>query len=248
MPRERPKHHYRLSPDNILTKPKLIVIASEGNETEYKYFTELQKKYHTQFFEQNVHVEILRRPKEQDGYSAPQHVEEMLDNFLKDNDYNIQEYDEFWVIIDTDENPLKLKEIFNKFNQKSSFYLGFSNPCFEIWLILHLTDSNEKIEIFWSDDITNTPLIKRCIENNGDYSVKECIESIKTKKRPRACKQLNQIIKNYYKLGSIEDYFDHTNEAISRAKNLEECNPNSNNYPKYICTNLYELIEKLSIK
>ena len=44
MPRETPKNHYRRSYDFINTK--LYVIATEGYNTEYTYFTAFKKKFY----------------------------------------------------------------------------------------------------------------------------------------------------------------------------------------------------------
>jgi len=39
----------------------------QRRSTEYKYFKELRKQYSSKFNEQNLHVEILRRPSKQSG-------------------------------------------------------------------------------------------------------------------------------------------------------------------------------------
>jgi len=254
MPREVPKDHYRLSSD-IKGKAKLYVIAAEGAKTEYNYFTTLRKEYDTKFNEKNVHVEILCRPSEHENHSSPKFVEKMLDDFLEDNQhYDFKEYDELWFIIDTDSwKPAHITEIAEKCQNAPLYHLGLSNPCFEIWLILHLVEPNAEIKTFCVADQQkkNAPLIKKCIEalennDNLDLSIKNCIEITKKEKRSHLCKQLLNLVREYYHVHSEDVSINKIPEAIQSAKQLDECEPSSNNYPKNICTNVYKLVETLT--
>lgn len=100
MPRQTPDNYYRLSSE-IKGKSKLYVIATEGYRTEYKYFMSLREQYSTQFNEWNLQVEVLRRPSPQNGKSSPNSTEQMLTEFLEDNNnfYDLKSYDELWLII-----------------------------------------------------------------------------------------------------------------------------------------------------
>lgn len=56
--------------------------------------------------------------------------------------YRIDERDELWLIIDRDKQnntPKNISNIAQNCLQKG-YFLGLSNPAFEIWLLLHLTD------------------------------------------------------------------------------------------------------------
>jgi len=120
----------------------------QRRSTEYKYFKELRKQYSSKFNEQNLQVEILRRPSKQSGNSSPKYVEQMLNEFLEDNrDYELKSYDELWLIIDTDTwEQETIKQLAEKCQTETLYHLGLSNPCFEIGLILLMIDFNEDIE------------------------------------------------------------------------------------------------------
>ena len=86
-------------------KWKLYIIAAEGDKTEYQYYNALTIKYEEDFRLSNIHVEFIDRKEEEAGNSDPQYVYKTLLKFyeeLKEN-YDLQEYDELWMIIDTDD-------------------------------------------------------------------------------------------------------------------------------------------------
>jgi predicted small metal-binding protein len=255
--RETPIDYYRLSQDDMVRKPnKLYVIAAEGDRTEFKYFEAVRDKYSAKFTKLNWHLEILRRPSKQRGKSSPKDVEQMLNDFLEDNrDYDLKSYDELWLIIDTDTwEPETIKQLAEKCQFDTLYHLGLSNPCFELWLILHLADFNDDVRKFDVTNAPNVPLIKKCIErfknNNGsDLSIKKCIEETTShKKRAKTCKQLVELIRRTHNISSIpEGLIDYIPQAIHRSKKLgEQCNPSDDNYPQNICTSVYKLLETLT--
>jgi hypothetical protein len=255
MPRETPTNYYRLHPLDVASKPKLYVIATEGRSTEYKYFKELRKQYSSKFNEQNLHVEILRRPSKQSGKSSPKYVEQMLNEFLEDNrDYELKSYDELWLIIDTDTwEQETIKQLAEKCQTETLYHLGLSNPCFEIWLILHLIDFNEDVRKFFVAKAQNVPLIKECLEkfenNRSDLnlSLKKCLEEMTSwEKRSKTCKQLLGMVRCFYNISIPKGLIDYIPQAIARAKQLGECNPDDAHYPENICTSIYQLLETLT--
>ena len=106
---------------------KLFVIATEGKDTEKQYFE--------MFGNRKIKVEILATG--EDNKSAPEYVLERLDKFKDLYDFN--EEDEFWLVIDVDRWRKQLITVCRQANQKG-YQLAISNPCFEIWLCLHLKD------------------------------------------------------------------------------------------------------------
>ena len=108
---------------------KLFVIATEGKDTEKQYFE--------MFGNRKVKVEILATG--EDNKSAPEYVLERLDKFKDLYDFN--EEDEFWLVLDVDRWIKKdqLIAVCPQAKQKA-YQLAISNPCFEIWLCLHLED------------------------------------------------------------------------------------------------------------
>lgn len=114
----------------------LIVIAAEGEVTERIYFEALAKEYD----KSSLHIEIIR---EESGEHKPdpQSVFKKLESFSEQ--YELEPDDELWMVIDRDYQswePKMIKEIAQLCHQKKGFYLALSNPCFELWLILHIKD------------------------------------------------------------------------------------------------------------
>ncbi len=122
---------------------KLIIIAAEGTKTEKRYFDDLAS------FCDNprIHVEVLERL---NAASAPAHVLAQLDAFCRR--YAIRRrYDELWLVIDVDRwGERNLSDVSTLCGQKH-YFLAISNPCFELWLLLHLR-SLESYEIGIQDE------------------------------------------------------------------------------------------------
>lgn len=112
---------------------KLIVIATEGQKTETKYFQDLA------VYSENskVRVEILDRIT---TASSPQDIIKLLDKFY--TEFKLDSGDELWLVIDTDRWRHQLVHIARECKQKG-YFLAVSNPCFEFWLLLHLVDLKE---------------------------------------------------------------------------------------------------------
>ena len=69
---------------------RLIVIATEGTETEKQYFKALADQYRNP----KVHVEVLERVS---TASSPDHVIGELDKFR--HTFSLDKYDELWLVI-----------------------------------------------------------------------------------------------------------------------------------------------------
>ena len=161
-PRVRSKSHTR--------DASLIIIATEGNKTEQKYFEELaSKKY---FFNSRIHVRVLDRL---DTNSSPSQVLKLLDDFKRE--FRLKKFDELWLVIDVDRwGQVKLSDIARQCRQKD-YELAVSNPAFELWLLLHLRSldelsEEEKQEIFLNrkDGTTRTRLEREIINILGAYN------------------------------------------------------------------------------
>ncbi len=111
---------------------RLVVIASEGRCTESIYFSAVKNKLRAP----NVHVEILTRDSNE---SSPESVHSQITDFMRQ--YNIEDDDEFWLVIDRDRwHERMLSQVAQLCAQNSHLYFCMSNPCFELWLLLHLED------------------------------------------------------------------------------------------------------------
>lgn len=121
--------------------PRLIIIAAEGEATEKIYFETLRDYVHNA----RVHVKVLER-KEQDKHkSSPESVLEQLNQYQASNALDSE--DELWLVIDKDRWKMKsIKYVAQRCAQNWAFSLALSNPCFELWLLLHLLDVSSETE------------------------------------------------------------------------------------------------------
>ncbi|MBM3334999.1 RloB domain-containing protein, partial [Candidatus Sumerlaeota bacterium] len=106
---------------------RLIVIATEGSETEKKYFTVFR----------STHVQVRVLPTEQ-GRSSPNHVFSSLSKFKRE--YELSADDQLWVMVDVDRWPKKMLAQVARGARQKGFRMAVSNPCFELWLYLHHSD------------------------------------------------------------------------------------------------------------
>lgn len=114
---------------------RLIVIASEGKDTERIYFKALAKEYTNP----RVHVHILKRSEDEKNNSSPEHVLEQLNEYKCQ--YELEADDELWLVTDKDHwTEAMLSRVATECMQDVSMHMALSNPCFELWLLLYLVD------------------------------------------------------------------------------------------------------------
>ena len=75
---------------------RLIVIASEGKDTERIYFKALAKEYTNP----RVHVHVLERSENEQNNSSPEHVLKQLNDYK--SQYELEADDELWLVVDKD--------------------------------------------------------------------------------------------------------------------------------------------------
>jgi len=197
---------------------KRFAIVMEGQKHEPNYFKALKEYYTLQHRESRIIVQIVERKPEEYSHSSPksliQHSQEISTKF------EFQEYDELWIVFDADSWANQaFKELQNWKQQTNYHYLAYNNPCFDLWLVLHLTEELE--------------------------AVKEKLEAAKERKRSRLCKQILESLRQEYKLsGSYNQYMLRIPEAIKRAKILD-ITPETE-FPENIGTRVYRLAENLT--
>ncbi len=109
---------------------KSIVIATEGELTEPIYFDALALD--DRFRHPRVAIQVIPAIS---GLSSPKHVIKRLDKVKRES--GLYEGDELWLVIDKDKwEDSMLSEVAQQVRQKG-YCLADSNPCFEIWLLLH---------------------------------------------------------------------------------------------------------------
>lgn len=113
---------------------RLVIVATEG-DTEQVYLKALSAEY----LNPRVHVLLLARENDESRNSNPAFVLEQLESFK--STYALDQEDELWLVIDRDRWTKKmLGLVARSCKQDKSLQMALSNPCFELWLILHLED------------------------------------------------------------------------------------------------------------
>lgn len=194
----------------------LYVIAAEGKKTENQYFEALKLAIRNP----RIQIEILER---EASASSPTQVIEMLNEFKAN--YNLEADDELWLLIDKDRWTVKnLSEVARLCRQKG-YNLAFSNPCFELWLLLHIKDVGKYDLIDFKNLFENSKINK-----NRNYLEQELI----------------QILGSYNKSKLNTTHFitlEKIQMAIAQAKTLH--NETDQYWFDYLGTSVYLLIEKL---
>ena len=213
MPRER-EEFFRES--NTTEREKIFVLAFEGNITEEKYFSEFKKS--NKFNDELIYLHLLKREMD-DTNSAPNHVFSKLKKEAKD-EFNFKKEDELWMIIDTDKRK-NIPKIIEACNALENMFVAVSNPCFEFWLLLHIKDIQE-----YDEEVLEL-LLKNKKTGNRNYAETKIVE----------------VVGSYNKTNlKTEDFLPHIDNAVSRAKNLDQP---QENYPTKLGSHIYKLIEKL---
>lgn len=101
----------------------------EGEKTEEQYFS--------LFRSTRVRVEIL--PAGPEGLSAPKQVLERLVKF--EDQFDLGGDDEKWLVLDVDRQRGQFLDEVTQVARESGYGLAISNPCFELWLLLHFQDA-----------------------------------------------------------------------------------------------------------
>jgi hypothetical protein len=127
-PREKTNKYANLRQSEIKDSRRFIVLIVEGERTEKLYFQMIESK----FFDL-VKLEIIE-PSE--TRSAPNHLLKSALNKKIDYERAAAKPDSFWLVSDTDDHS-NLQSIIKEAKDEG-FKVAISNPCFEVWLFLHL--------------------------------------------------------------------------------------------------------------
>src|SRR5262249_54286422 len=107
----------------------LVLVVCGAKCTEPQYFRSLRNSLHSRA----VDIVLTHKPK------APLQVVEYASAYVKRSN---REFDEIWCVVDVDEFDLEpTVQLARRFGVK----LAVSNPCFELWLLLHFEDSRGRL-------------------------------------------------------------------------------------------------------
>ncbi len=198
---------------------RLIVIASEGKDTERIYFKALAKEYTNP----RVHVHILERSEDEQNNSSPEHVLKQLNDYK--GHYELESDDELWLVVDRDRwTEAMLSRVATECAQDNFMHVALSNPCIELWLLLHLVDATlltAEEEQLWMEN--------RRKSKNADPYLKV---------------RLRQEMGSYHESSyDAKMLIEHVDVAIARAEALDK-NP-ADRWPQTLGTRVYLLAESV---
>jgi hypothetical protein len=196
----------------------LCIIATEGQNTEIKYFNRLKIDFPTP--KNKIYIEVI--PKLTSN-SSPTAVIRMLNEFKKE--YILREGDELWMVIDRDRQSWTSSNISQVARQcyQKDYFMALSNPAFEVWLLLHVKD----ITKYAQDEIEELFQNKRI-----------------NRSRTRLEQELISICGSYNKNNpNLDHYFPYIRQAVRRGEDLME-NP-SESWPNYLGTHVFKLVKRI---
>jgi len=113
---------------NFREPKKSFIIATEGERTEEIYFSALRPPR-----DAAVQIRVLPTKK---GKSDPKKVLMRLKSY--DYEAGSAKRDELWLVVDRDSwTEADLDEVSAAVARLPKYHLALSNPCFELWLVLH---------------------------------------------------------------------------------------------------------------
>lgn len=188
-----------------------VFIAMEGRKTEPRYFKALKSTLRRDF------VILVPNPNDE---SSPDRVLARLQEYISNQeDFDAKNGDLACLVLDVDQHST-LGNTCDKATKKEKYEVFVSNPCFELWLLLHfkkLDDKKEKMKI------TKDQIIKQL----GEFLLN---------------KGQNGYSKDHYN-PQVFVQEKTINKAIVNAKQLIR-NPNAL-IPRSPGTTIYKLIERL---
>ncbi len=221
-------------------KPTILII-SEGKDTEVNYFKEFNLKY------VNVDIKIADRNsagKNKSRKTDPSHlVDKAIDYIEHKYDINQDDGDSVWCLIDVDlnyQNPdpinQRVEELERAYKKtkdyekerKQIINLGISNPCFELWYLLHYIYTTANLKNY---DAVKNKLVKETPLK--DYEKNKCINILLQDKIADAIKNSVKLKAYHESLGrSLMDF--EKNSSMLNLKDIIEGNP---------YTNVWELVK-----
>lgn len=202
--------------ESAVRDARLVIIATEDAKATVAYFEGMISS--SAYQSSRVHVEVLTRDT---NASSPTHILEQLNKWR--DEYQIEDDDEFWLVIDVDQwGDKKLSQTAQECHQKG-ILLAVSNPAIELWFLLHL------------DDVQSyDPKLQYELFENAKVS------ATRTRLEQAILKLVGRHNKGNF---NIADYLDHIPTAIERARK-QDVNPDDR-WPQQLGTRVYLVVESI---
>lgn len=182
MARKAPKRNLNRQSKGLKPREKILIVC-EGQQTEKDYFEYLKRKYKLSTAEVKV---------KEDGGSSPNSVfKDALKLYNDSLEKSQVAYDAVYCVYDQDEFS-QHSDVKNKIKQQKNFNRIFSNPCFEVWYLLHYNKSTKPFAKKGKKTASQQAksqfeaLLKKngkdyleCLFNNTDEAIKNAKENSK---------------------------------------------------------------------
>lgn len=202
--------------------PSLIVVATEGRDDEQKYFNAVRLKCHAIGSRLQLEVIPTNEHDRDPSHSSPKYVLDQLSSYKKK--YGLNTHDELCMAIDRDKQSwteAELSWVAAECSRKQ-FLLALSNPCFEIWLLLHLVD----------------------IDDYSEEQKANLLDNFRDGRYPYIKRELARVLSKAVSADlDIDDYWDNTSLAISRAATLDIAP--AERWPNNLGSRVYLLMDKI---
>ncbi|MBK8252272.1 MAG: RloB domain-containing protein [Polyangiaceae bacterium] len=168
----------------------IYYIASEGTYAADLYFRALQSNGVID----RSRVKLIVLPST-GGQSAPKQLVYRLDDVRKGLDTKLPQ-DEFWLLPDIDHHRDKeLSDVALLADQKG-YLLAASNPCFEVWLILHETDNLSDLVTHGENSSAAAACVDKLRRLTGHYNKRMLDPSLYTAEKLFAAEERAKKIDN----------------------------------------------------
>jgi hypothetical protein len=146
----------------VVRDARTIALALEGEEVgeEFRYFDRIRASTSNN---RRFIIELLPTPSDT-HQSSPDAVIDRLDAYVAANALE-PEIDILWLVIDVDAWPEAMLGNVAQRTAQKRYRLGISNPCFELWLLLHF-DAVELEPSCWPDAPRRSQEAKRRLSHS----------------------------------------------------------------------------------
>ena len=106
-----------------------VYIVCEGSETKKNYFSRFRTR--------NSLIEIKPLASK---HTAAKMLVMSAKNLIKQDYYYPEDGDLIWCVFDCDSNSNEDLHVVERIAESYGYHIAFSNPCFELWYLLHFAD------------------------------------------------------------------------------------------------------------
>jgi hypothetical protein len=147
---------------------KFFFIAMEGKETEPRYFQEFRTSRAA-----NIQIKLVPNPKHK---SRPGEVLDRLRRHMRNN--VTRTGDEGWIVVDRDAWLDADLDAVCAAAANQGYFVAVSNPCFELWLYLHLRANRPFIDRHHCQRELAQVLAGYCPDKKSSFEIRDLLDGV----------------------------------------------------------------------